>query len=122
MIMTTTELLDCGHAPTPTTGGGTGRAYDNDGRTLCYACADAAERARVAAGDTLVAYVSSTGNAITTWSGGELMRITSLTSAPIGWQGSRVYFVRAVAPDGSKWYGRNGGPGVYIVMKKVRVQ
>ena len=46
------------------------------------------------------------GHRITTWTGRTLARVTSRTIGRGGF-GSRVVYLRAVAPDGSRWHGRH---------------
>jgi hypothetical protein len=106
--------LDCGHpmtnrdAASPSdgpTGTGTGRAIDADGRTYCYPCAGDREVAQMATAGAYLAY--DTGKPeLTTWTGRTLARVTSRTIGRGGF-GSRVVYLRAVAPDGSRWYGRH---------------
>jgi hypothetical protein len=95
-------------------GVGTGTATDPDtGRTYCYPCAGDLEAARFAASDRWLAYDapvpgSRAGDphALTTWTGRELARVTRSRIGRGGF-GSRVVYLRAVAPDGSEWYGRH---------------
>jgi hypothetical protein len=114
-------LLNCGHEPTPTPGGiGSGVAYAANGATLCYPCADETERAFMASSDRLLAYVSSDGKSVQTWSGGTLATITALWTIGRGFGRSTIYGVNAVAPDGSRWYGRNSGTGMRIMLRRNR--
>lgn len=119
-----TTPLDCGHLPaTPTafhsTGVAmfTGAARDADGKTLCYDCASKPDIEAVAAGETVYAYVSTDGKQITTWPGAVLMKVTYNGTAPTGFYGSTIHYVRAVAPNGREYYGKNGGNGMAIKMK-----
>lgn len=112
----TTTIGDCGHSVEPT-GIGTGYATTLDGRKLCYACADEAQRAEMATSERFVAYVSSDGKRVTTWTGGELARVTA------SWQdmAGRRRYVRAVDPSGARWHGV--GPvetGDYVSLRRNR--
>ena len=108
------ETLDCGHPMTNRDAWpGAGRAIDSDGRTYCYPCAGKAEAARFAASDRWTAYdVRDQSRApaivyhLTTWTGRELARVTDRWTGRGGF-GSRMVYLRAVAPDGSHWYGRH---------------
>jgi hypothetical protein len=108
-------LLDCGHAPTPDAGIGTGYATTPDGRRICYGCADSREAERMARGETIVAYLSTDARTVTTWTGGVLARVTSAhTSAR-----ARKTYVRAVDVDARSWHG--SGPaesGTYVTLRR----
>jgi hypothetical protein len=110
MTATAAPLLDCGHPSTADAGIGTGDSADAAGFLRCYACSDAAESAAFLAADRYTAYEtewpSTFGYRLTTWLGHELARVTSRTIGRGGF-GSRVVYLRAVAPDGSRWYGRH---------------
>lgn len=100
--------------------GGTGYAVcDNGAHLVCYACADKREREELK--DTsrpFTSYVSSDGTKITTWTGGELMRITQ--SRPWSIFGSRWnkgVSIRAVDCHGKHWYGRGAGRGMCINLR-----
>lgn len=111
------EKLDCGHEPTKTDGPGTGYARDNEGRKICYDCASKPDIEAVERGEEIWAYVSSDGKKITTWPGNELMRVTYNGTARTGWYNSEITYIRAIAPNGRRYYGKNGGNGMVIRMK-----
>lgn len=67
---------------------------------------------------TVTAYLSGDGKAITDWHGERLMRVTSSRDWRTGMHGARVYAISATAPDGSRWYGRNSGPGMVITLRR----
>ena len=107
------DALGCGHPCPEPSGIGTGFARDADGQTYCYPCAEDREVAAFAAADAYVAYDvpddrrdGRHGYRITTWTGRELARVTHRRIGRGGF-GSRVAYLRAVAPDGSRWYGRH---------------
>ncbi len=75
--------LDCGHAPTPTNGIGTGIAYDDEGRSICYDCAridlmDSILMVGVAGRDLRVpiVYMDADWKNFTTWDGQVIGKIT----------------------------------------------
>lgn len=115
-----TVTPDCGHAVV-VEGMASGYAVDQDDRTMCYGCADSAEAARMATADRFDAYVSGDGRTITTWSGGVLARVTSMTE----WQGrtpsgGRYDMAHVVArdADGATWSGRGPGAGMYVRLRR----
>lgn len=130
--VTVGDALDCGHILTaamqhehgthstgvPLT---TGYARTQDGRTLCYADADAAQRADFADAQTFAGYVSAAGD-LTTWTGGVLATAQRGTHgvSRAGWHGAEVHAWRFTGPDGSSWYGRNGGPGMFITARRAK--
>lgn len=100
-------VLHCGHPPA-TSVLGTGFAVYR-GRTLCYPCADERQREDIKKADTFAAYVTADRAALTTWSGGELARITRYRVRDHVAPGGRPYrmqYVWAVTPDGAQWHGR----------------
>ena len=90
----------------------------SDGATLCYACADNVQRQQMASGKTYGAYVSSDGTAITTWSGGHLATVRQSRKIGSGFGYGGQLYVRAVDPSGAEWYGRNGGRGMCITLRR----
>jgi hypothetical protein len=118
------DVLDCGHPATPDpTGIGTGRAIDpHTDTTSCYPCSDEHERDAMTRANTFVAYVSTHGDALTTWPGGHLATIDPAdtrqtgrrTCTPSGGIWTR-YVWHATDVDGGRWTGVNGGPGLVFV-------
>ncbi len=118
------DKLDCGHAPTVTDSKLTnGIARDSEtGKTMCYDCASQPDIAAVERGESVYAYVSSDGKRITTWPGIGLMRVTYNGTARTGFHGSSISYIRAIAPNGREYYGKNGGNGMWIKMKPRKVK
>lgn len=124
------DVLDCGHPATPDpTGIGTGRAIDpHTDATSCYPCSDEHERDAMTRANTFVAYVSTHGDALTTWPGGHLAAIDPVdtrqtgrrTYTPSGGMWTR-YVWHAIDVDGGRWAGVNGGPGLVIRVHRLRV-
>lgn len=98
--------------------GGTGYAILPNGAHVCYSCADARQREDLKTADKFGAYLSGDGKRITTWTGGELARVVGEGQSQTGWHGSNITYVNAVAPDGSLWYGKGGGRGMCIVIRR----
>lgn len=125
--MTTVDthtMLDCGHAPQPTYYAGTDKVLfsgyatlPDSGRKVCPDCADDMHRAQLAAlkpGGRFYGYLSSDGRRVTSWTGGELARVTRVTG------NARQTFIRAVA-NGVHYAGV--GPaesGTYVALRLVR--
>jgi hypothetical protein len=117
------EILDCGHTATPTeTGLGTGVAHATDGKTLCYECADKAQRADLATSKTFTAYLSSDGKHLTTWSGGILATILYSWERRVGFHGSKRTYFNAVDATGKHWHGTSPGRNMYARMRATKVK
>lgn len=116
---------DCGHTVTPDPSSiGTGQARDLEtGETMCYPCADAREQEKIKTADVFTGYVSADGKRITTWTGGELAVITSLTHSRKIYTKSGAYrmrWVTARTPDGARWYGRSKDDADVITIRRMR--
>lgn len=117
----TTTTLDCGHAPTPNAGPGTGYAYQTDGTTICYACAHEIALAEIATarrGDRYTFYVSTDGKRLTTWPGDDLGRVYLGNLHP--WSRERRYLT-FVDRLGREWSG-TGAPGMWANIRLNKVQ
>lgn len=111
---------DCGHAPTPTPGGcGTGYGRMADGRTLCYDCCTAEDRARIGRGEPIDAYLSEDGSSITNWPGRSLLRVVLERYVDCGGfcGGRKRATLRAVDHVGREWYGTGAGRGMYCRLR-----
>ena len=105
---------DCGHDSTPK-GCAAGYATTAEGRTMCYACADDAQRETMRTADRITAYQS--GSDITTWSGGKLGRIVT-TGKRHPWSRERHYVsVRDV--HGQWWHG-TAADGMWASLRRCR--
>jgi hypothetical protein len=76
--------------------------------------------------DTM-AYVSSDGKHITTWTGDVLMTVTSENTGvkhrDPRWYDSlsqRLWYYRATDANGNRWYGKGSGRGMSIRMHRAR--
>lgn len=113
-VMTTKTLCDCGHEAF-SEGLGTGYARTQDGRTLCYDCADEAQREDMRTADTFTAYLSTMNRSVTTWSGGVLGTVTEYHVS----RAARKCYVRVTDVHGAHWYGV--GPsesGTYVTLRR----
>lgn len=113
-------LLDCGHILVKPEGVGTGYATTPNDFTMCYPCADEWQRSEMANSNEAFGYLAGDHKYITTWTGGELARVVGYGKDRSGFYRSEIHYVRAVAPDGSQWYGRNGGEGMSIKIKRAK--
>lgn len=95
----------------------TGYGSTPDGGRHCFPCCDRMQRDEFAAADSFFAYLNSAGTAVSTWTGGELARVTWRKRNRGGF-GGEWWSVDATAPDGSRWYGRGGGPGFWLRLKR----
>lgn len=111
--------------------GGTGYAILPDGERICYACADRMQIEELkdrskpfCAYVSLVAKDSWLGYKITTWTGGELMRVTAarpcrLTRPSFTHDRKGYMSIHAVDVHGGHWAGR-GSEGVAIKLRPVK--
>ena len=105
-----------------TTGCGTGHAtlHDPTEARICYPCADTRTRMDMRKTDTVFAYLAKNGRHVTTWTGGELARVLSVSPPRNSGFGRRLY-VRAIDPTGQRWHG--SGPadsGKYVRLTKTK--
>jgi hypothetical protein len=107
----------CGSIVRPENNFTTGYGETPDGKKLCYSCCNTQEAAEFSAADTFCCYLSGDGSAATTWPGGKLATVTYKKRQRGGF-GGEYWTVDAIAPDGSKWYGRGGGPGMYLRLRR----
>jgi hypothetical protein len=116
------ELLSCGHPPTPNAEPGTGYAtMRGTEERICYSCADDRERAALLTEHTIGAYLSSDGKRITTWTGGTLMHVTKHTTARVGFGGTTRHYLRATDVHGAhSWIGTSPGPNMYARMRRAK--
>ncbi len=103
------------------TNGGTGYAVIPDGSLICYDCADVREKQELKdRSRPFLAYVSSDGNHITTWTGGVLARITQSNPCQLtrqSWTHGKSYSsIRCTDVHGGNWFGR-GSPGICIKLR-----
>lgn len=110
---------DCGHVRERPDGIGTGYATDPaTGRTMCYACADTWQLARMSETNLVVGYLSADRKRVTTWTGGTLAHVMHTHDSP---GNHRRYVVAVDDVDGAVW--RGSGPresGTYVTLHRVR--
>lgn len=114
-----THCAKCGAEFKPY-GIGTGYAT-RDNQRICYACTDAEQREDMRdRSQPFVAYVSSDGRTVTTWTGGKLgdaryigtVRLTRRSYT----HGATMNSYRVTDVHGGEWYGR-GSPGIAITLR-----
>ena len=103
--------------PTVTSFGGTGYATLVTGLRVCYPCAESMEREAFAKGNPYTCYLASDGKSVTTWTGGELAKVTTERTIRAGF-GGRMTYVRAKDATGHEWYGRNAGRGMCLTLRR----
>ncbi len=113
--------LSCGHNPSPHDEYTTGTAHTRDGREICCTCADSEQREDLKAEKHYDAYLSGDGKRLTTWTGGNLAKITDLWEVGNNMAGTLLRF-RAVDTHGNRWYGTSPGRGMYARMHKNKTQ
>ena len=87
-------------------------------KVVCYSCADDLQRADLVDGRTK--YYGYLGkDAITTWTGGVLARVTYRWTIRCGFGGKQTCW-NAVDAQGNRWYGRNAGDGMATTMHKAK--
>ncbi len=89
----------------------------SSGETLSDEGAYIREQRRVREDNIAYGYLSNGGKAITTWKGGNLMKVTSMTRSKRGAFGHGLTYVKAVSPDGREWYGKGCGESMLITMR-----
>lgn len=137
-LQKTNPILNCGHFPTPMAGGsgGTGKAYGPDDSSMCYSCADDATKTEIAdpATNRITLYVGSdqidwfghrqgiTAHKVTTWNGTQMGFVSGSSLQCVNYtpSGGRYsfYSITVKMEDGSLWYGRTEGPGMYVNLKR----
>lgn len=114
------QMLDCGHEIGKHEPFTSGYATTRDGaRKICYVCADAQQREQLKdRSKPVYAYVSSDGKRITTWTGGELMRIEKASEWRMNF-GFQCLGLCVSATDchGKRWHGRGAGVGMCITLR-----
>lgn len=137
---TRTRVADCGHEyarPEGGTGGAAGYARLADTQyvpalrrtlptdsTVCYPCADSIQRRELIDGRNQIGgYLSGDGHTITTWTGGDLMRVTWLSGpdrrvTPTGGQYERWY-IDARDIWGQLWRGIGSGHNMFVRMRRI---
>lgn len=113
------STLACGHEPSAHGAYTTGTAHLPDGREVCTDCADEWQRDKMRTSDTLLAYLSDHGT-ITTWTGGELARVTSQTVKRVGFGRTERVYLRATDSTGKRWHGCSPGPNMYAKLRASR--
>lgn len=113
--------MEC-NEPFQASGISTGYVMTGGSRKICYSCADDLERQYVAGHNDWIGYLSSKENAVTSWSGGKIMRTTRVSPGePRAWSLSgRLTYVNTVDDQGKSWFGKGAGEGMSIRMHRAK--
>ncbi len=113
------EVLDCGHEPTPDSGCGMGYGTSDDGKRSCYPCCADHERQSMTNTGLAVLYLSSDGKHVTDWPGVLRFPAHGLRKTRIGFclDGRICYFT---GPDGANWSARGPGLGMYARCRRLK--
>lgn len=116
------ELLECGHPESAHLSITRGYGTDKDGKRSCYTCCQAGDIKTMQETGRIDAYLSSDSKTITNWPGMPLARVTEAweTSAGGFKRGMNITRVRAIAADGTRWYGSGPGAGMYIRLRRAK--
>ena len=103
-------------------------ARDEQSNIICDVCVAATTVHDVIAYGSAVAYVDSVVNctgsqALTTFGGTRIGRVTCYNTSRSGWQGSAIHYWSGYidTPEGEKAvYGRNGGSGLAITVRATK--
>ena len=95
-----------------------GYATLRDDSRVCYDCADGIQLEEMDSATVFSAYVSMDGRMVTTWTGGTLAMVRQSRSLRSGFGRQGQLYVRAVDRNGCEWYGRNGGAGMCINLRR----
>lgn len=108
--------LDCGHATED------GQYGTRDGQRHCYLCCDQIERLDMYDADQFLAYLSSDGRTLTTWTGGHLADVTWTSAKNYGHTPTGGYYERwylhATDLWGGRWTGQTPGRGMYVRLRR----
>lgn len=119
----TIEILECGHVESPHASFTPGWGTDPETKKrYCYACCHKHDLEHMAKDGRINAYLSGDGLTISNWPGAPLAKVTRewVTSAGGFLSGHTITRIQAVAADGSRWYGRGPGRGMYICIRRAK--
>jgi hypothetical protein len=112
------KKLDCGHEPSPHGEHTTGTAHTQDGREICWDCANTEQREDLKTAPRFMAYTSQDWKSVTDWTGRLLGSIRWKTSARNAFCGT-LYHLRVVDVHGQRWAATTLGPGMYCRMRRL---
>lgn len=112
-------ILDCGHEPSPHSKHTTGTVHVGETGEVCWNCGFVHEHQYMRGADKFTAYLSENGEAITTWPGQALARVTYLNQGRHNIGGS-LYRFNAIDHDGARWYGTSPGKGMYARLRRAK--
>jgi hypothetical protein len=123
--METTELLDCGHAPSAHESFTNGYGITADGKRHCYECCADADRASMIETGCATLYLvgSATGSEVTNWPGSLRFQCHytrhSKRGGGFGSQRTDAWFT---GPDGKVWHAINRGDMDVAQCRRLKVQ
>ena len=110
-------MCDCGHLESEHSNFTRGYGTDKHGKTSCYDCCEAYDKASLKTDKTVVHYISSDERSLTNWPGRVLGRVVSWGRLH-NWSRERRY-VRVVDCHGQVWSGI-GAAGMWATLHKVK--
>lgn len=116
------KCCDCGAVRMfPREGFVTGYARVDGNQLCCYECVDARQRAAIAKRPSVFyAYLSSRGDSVTTWSGGELGQVYCMGNSRSGWHGANIARFHVRDAHGNWWQGRGAGRGIVCTLRPMK--
>lgn len=117
-----TETLTCGHAPTPSTGVGTGYAQDAAGNRYCYACCADIDRDEMTESGRAVLYLVHTTDGpetfgayeVTNWPGSLRFKCAGGIRRGRHNRAGVRYDASFIGPDGYWWHATQYGDNTQI--------
>lgn len=109
-------VLDCGHGPSPHEIITTGYGQDNDGKTFCYECCAAKDRASMIEDGRATLYLTKDGDRykVSNWPGSLRFDVDYVRKGRHNIAGCR-YDVWFTGPDGRNWHGVQYGEQTQIL-------
>ena len=122
------ESLSCGHMPSEHSNFTTGTVHlhrpkrkSKQNVEICWNCSDRAQKYSMKKYNQICLYLSDDGKSIDTWSGGKMsVSCQSWTVRHNMWTCPELTCVNMTDHFGNRWYGKNGGKGMFIKFHKVK--
>lgn len=118
--MTTFKCEQCVEVKERQENGGTGYAVSDKGQFICYACCADTDRQWMETHPRMTLYVSCGTNEVINWPG-TLRFPAYIRTCRVGYASQGVY-VSFKDHQGTRWYGRGPGRGMYIHVHKSRAK
>ena len=131
------NLLDCGHPPTPTNGGGTGYGKDNDDKSFCYECCgerDRQELRDMKPGDRTIHYLcvdlddkrpgAAIGYTVQNWPGTMKIKVDRSKQSSIRNRQAALGYVGRIDVwftfEGRRFHGFNMGDNMVLRIRRIK--